>query len=73
MVVFDHLKLARRNLTELARYRRFVLGCARGEVTEFAVEHEHDGRCCRVEPWPTTNAFIVGAILPQGQKALIVL
>ena len=47
MITFDHLKLARRNLTELHRYRRFVLGAARGELAEIAIEHEHDNRSCR--------------------------
>jgi hypothetical protein len=72
MIVFDHLKLVRRNLTELARYRRFVLGATRGELTEIAIAHEHDNRCCRLEPWPITQARILAAILPPEQKALIV-
>jgi hypothetical protein len=72
VITFDHLKLVRRNLTELHRYRRFVLGMTRGEVTEIAIEHEADNRCCKLEPWAVTNAYILSAIMPEGKKTLII-
>jgi hypothetical protein len=72
VITFDHWKLVRRNLTELARYRRFVLGATQGELAESAIAHEADYRCCRLEPWDVTQARILAAILPPDGQALVI-
>jgi hypothetical protein len=51
---FDHLKLVRRDLGEVARFSSWLRSATPGELCEVQVLHEHDGRCCRQEPWPTT-------------------
>ena len=62
MITFDHLRLVRRQPTEVARYRRLVLGAQPGKMSELAIEHENDGSCCRKEPWNVTAASITLAI-----------
>ena len=48
-MVFDHLKLVRRDVREVAKFRTFLLSVQAGEVMHAAVEHESDNSCCRRE------------------------
>jgi hypothetical protein len=58
-VQYDHLLLARRHPLEEARFVAFVqreLAGTRQGLGVLSIEHEADGSCCRVEPWPATFA-----------------
>jgi hypothetical protein len=61
MIVFNHRALARRRVTEVARFHRWARSLGPGEVFDLAIEHEPDRSCCRVEPWKTTLAILIGA------------
>jgi hypothetical protein len=71
MIAFDHLKLARRNLSELKRFREWLMSAAPGEFDEVAVIHERDRRCCRKEPWDATAKAIVEAVRPPTPQILL--
>jgi hypothetical protein len=62
MMTFDHWKLACRRRREVARYRAYLKGLAAVPgVYEAGILHDHDGRCCRREPWPkTAEALLAG-------------
>jgi hypothetical protein len=64
VIVFDHLKLVRRDHREVARYRAWLLGIQTGELSQIRVEHEADKRCCRRESWNKTQAALVEAMKP---------
>jgi hypothetical protein len=68
MMIFDHLKLVRRNDHELRRFRAYVSNLQGGHAEAMAVEHEHDDSCCREEPWPET----LRRIMPRERRTLIV-
>ncbi len=71
MILFDHLKLIRGDLTELARFRGWLLGGSVGEVRPGGIMHEHDNSCCRREAWNDTMTRLVAAIKPPtGQVAI---
>jgi hypothetical protein len=71
MISFDHLKLARRQPTELARFRRWVLGARPGDLERVVIEHETNGSCCKREAWNTTVASIITALEPPTPQVLI--
>jgi hypothetical protein len=54
MIEVDHLRLVRRQPTEVKRFLKFILGTTPGRVDEMRVMHEHDNSCCRKEPWRDT-------------------
>jgi hypothetical protein len=63
---FDHQRLVRRDPAEVKKLRAF-LGARRGTVSEMAVVHEHDNRCCKRESWPRTLAAVLaGADAPTA-------
>jgi hypothetical protein len=64
MIVLDHLLLVRRDVQEVAKFRRFLESQGRGDVGALAVAHEEDGSCCRREPWAATLSTLVDAIQP---------
>jgi hypothetical protein len=64
VLTFDHLKLIRGDLSELARYRRFLLGQMVGDVAEAAIAHEANNSCCLCEPWNKTLLRLHAAIKP---------
>jgi hypothetical protein len=61
MIEIDHLRLVRRQLTEVKRFRDVVLGTIPGEVREMRVMHEHDNSCCHREPWRDTARILIEA------------
>jgi hypothetical protein len=68
----DHLRLVRRQPTEMKRFRNIVLGTMPGEVSELRVVHEHDNRCCRREPWNDTARVLIEAMgLPQTKVLFV--
>jgi hypothetical protein len=71
MMTFDHLRLVRRQPTEVKRFRDWVLGAQPGDFNEVCVEHEHDGRCCRKEPWDTTARTLVEAMKPPMTQVMV--
>jgi hypothetical protein len=71
MTTFDHLKLVRRDLREVTRYRRYLSGMSgAGRLVEFMVEHEADDRCCRREPWNVTQEALLAAFQIPGVALL---
>jgi hypothetical protein len=71
MIQFDHLRLVRRQPTEVARFRRYLLSAAPRELSELAIVHENDGRCCRLEKWDETAARIIDAVNPTTSLMLV--
>jgi hypothetical protein len=71
MTTFDHLKLVRRDLREVTRYRRYLSGMAgAGCLAECMVEHEADDSCCRREPWNVTLDALLAAFKIPGLALL---
>jgi hypothetical protein len=64
-MVFDHLKLVRRDVREVAKFRTFLLSVQAGEVMHAAVEHESDNSCCRREDWRQTERSLIKAMMPR--------
>jgi hypothetical protein len=72
MIYFDHLKLARRKLTEVKRFRDWLLSASPGgELPGAALLHEHDGRCCRLESSGDTQRALVEAMRPATPVVLV--
>jgi hypothetical protein len=71
MVVFDHLKLARRDPVEVKRLRTFLMEGRVGVMREIGTAHEADGSCCRLEPWELTFSRIGDAVNPPAPVLLI--
>lgn len=71
MTTFDHAKLVRRDLAELARFRRWILGGQGGDLEAVAVVHDANGRCCRRESWEQTAERIISALEPAVTQVLI--
>jgi hypothetical protein len=71
MIEFDHLRLVRRQPTEVKRFRDLVLGAQQGEVGEVCVRHESNGRCCRTEAWNETARTLVEAMRPAVPQVMI--
>jgi hypothetical protein len=71
VITFDHLKLVRRQPTEVARFRRFLLSALPGDVTDVAILHEDDGRCCRRETWEATAEAIALAVRPPTSLVMV--
>ncbi len=71
MITFDHMKLVRRQPTEIKRFRDWVLGAQPGELAEVRVVHEHDGSCCRLEAWNTTARTLIEAMEPTITQVLV--
>ncbi|HWG41339.1 MAG TPA: hypothetical protein VN688_01035 [Gemmataceae bacterium] len=71
MIQFDHLKLVRRQPTEMARFRRWLLEAQPGQYSELIILHERDGRCCRRESWAETSATIIEAVRPPTPQVLV--
>jgi hypothetical protein len=71
IAVFDHLKLVRRESREMARFRRWVLAAQLGELARVSVLHEHNGYCCKKEPWNKTAASIIKALEPSTPQVLV--
>jgi len=71
MIRFDHMRLVNRQPTEMSRFRSWVLSAAPGEFAEVIVTHEHDGRCCRQEPWNETASKIIEALNPPVAQVLL--
>jgi hypothetical protein len=67
-MIFDHLKLVRRDARELARFRAYLNRLQGGHAEAMVVEHEHDDSCCRAESWPTT----LGQVLPEDMRSLVI-
>jgi hypothetical protein len=67
MPVFDHQRLVERYPVEVERFRAFVSGLPRGEVTPTTVVHEPDDSCCAREPWPVTLTTVLVGIAPRGR------
>jgi hypothetical protein len=68
---FDHAKLVARDLAEVSRFRRFLLGLQAGEVTHAAIVHEEHNECCQIEPWGTTERQLIAAMLPDMKTAFV--
>jgi len=68
---FDHLRLVRRDLREVARYRSFLLGIQRGEVAQASIIHEANNSCCRREPWRKTQKRLIAAVLPDEKVGFV--
>lgn len=64
MLILDHQRLVERNLEEVNKLRRYLLGLQDGGLTEMAIAHERDDSCCKREPWNRTFAEIVLAVNP---------
>jgi hypothetical protein len=75
MLKFDHMKLARRNRSELKRIQGHILAMATvpSPLGEFGVDHEADGSCCRLEPWPVTLDYVQRSLLPDLKTAVVYL
>jgi hypothetical protein len=71
MLSFDHMRLVRRDVREVARYRRWLLEAAPGDVTQAKVVHRSDYRCCKKERWERTAAVLQGAIKPTTATVAI--
>jgi hypothetical protein len=71
MLTFDHMKLVRRQPTEVKRFRDWVLSAQPGEFCEVAVVHENDGRCCRKEPWNATARALIEAMKPTVTQVMV--
>ena len=70
-MTIDHLAFLRDR-----RHRRLVVAAfrkvaqRRGGVFGVDVLHEHDGSCCRLEPWQATARRIAEALHADGLPAL---
>jgi hypothetical protein len=62
MLTLDHLKLGRRDVREVSKFRTWLLSAQAGTVEHAVVEHEEDGSCCRIEPWSVTAVKLAEAI-----------
>jgi hypothetical protein len=71
MIQFDHLRLVKRQPTEVARFRRYLLSAMPGDLREVAVFHEDDGSCCRREQWHETASAIVLAVKPPTAPIMV--
>jgi hypothetical protein len=68
---FDHRLLAQRHPVEVARFRVYLARLVTpGQATavEMMVEHEADGTCCLMEPWPVTLAVVLAEV-PLSEEA----
>jgi hypothetical protein len=70
-LTLNHLKLVRRDLREVTRFRTWLLSAQAGAVEHADVLHEADGSCCRREHWHVTAATLALAIRP-GTPTVIV-
>jgi hypothetical protein len=71
MIQFDHARLVNRHPTEVARFRRHVLGLQPGQVDDAVVMHEHDNSCCAREPWAVTEQTIARALSPNTELLFV--
>ena len=71
MIYFDHLKLVRRELREVKKFRDWLLSAQVGEVQAVAVLHEHNNCCCRREKWRITARKLTEAIKPATPTVMI--
>ena len=65
----DHKRLVLRRKTEVARAIRMFSQGERGTASVATFMHEHDGSCCKKEPWPVTRDWI---LVQVGRKTLVV-
>ena len=64
MLKLDHLKLVKRDWREVEKLRKILLNIEAGKVSEFAVLHEEDDKCCKKESWNQTYRAIHDGIKP---------
>ncbi len=72
-----HLQLDHRRYIQSQAYRREVHARLRkliaekpGAMSQLAVVHEADGRCCHREAWPVSYAALLGALAADGERVL---
>jgi hypothetical protein len=70
-MTLDHMRLARRQPAEFARFLRLLTEVRPGEVPEVSVLHEADNSCCTVEAWPLTLQALLLAGRPAGPGARV--
>lgn len=71
MTIFDHMKLVRRELCEVSRFRDWILSAQAGELSHVAIVHEDDDSCCEREPWNDTAATLHDAIKPAVRQVFV--
>lgn len=67
-LVIDHLRVIESpgyRQGTIERLRRLVNS---GGITDVAVLHEHDNRCCRQEPWPLSNVRLLTALATEEER-----